>query len=88
MEIQNVPLVAEIGKLLSTECFGKNVSSLLVCLNMGGANITCKELLSDTVTIYFNMLRLLMKDGVGSDMKGNLIVTIKLYRTTIMYTKR
>lgn len=73
---------------MSTECFGKNVSFLLVCLNMGGVNIICKELLSDTVIIYFNMFRLFMKDGVGSDMKGNLIVTIKLYRTIIMYIKR
>ena len=67
-------LMSDTGKRLS-----QNVSNLMLSMDMTEMNKALHKLLSDKVTIEFNMLWALMEYRAFGNIYGSLIVTLHKY---------
>jgi hypothetical protein len=75
MEVLNAQLAKKTKEVVTAQSFSENISKLMASRNVSCGDDLSTEFFTDKVAINVDMLRSFVKNGVGSNVKGCLIVT-------------
>jgi len=78
MEVLNAILVKKRIILGLAQSLGKDIYQFMLSSNKRWLNIPGHHLVMNKKAINLNMFDSFMKDGIASDMLGNLTITVKL----------
>src|SRR5262249_30781792 len=88
MRILNAQLAKKKIKLIFSQSFSQNVSWLHRCMHIFHLNGSISYLVTNKMTIHFDMLRTLMINWVSCHVQSRLTVTIQMHRTIVLNSKK